>query len=408
MQNNGLAQALLARQERGRQIASTGKVRQTRDDLWLVPSQSHTGSYLVDLTELSCTCPDHEATHGLCKHIHAVKFTRVRVTANDGTTVVTQDSLKVTYPQDWPNYNRAQVHEKEHVQELLRGLCAGIVQPPYTSGRPKLPLADVIYGSVMKVYTTFSGRRASTDIRECERKGLVDHAPHYNSIFNYLGKPEITPLLKTLIDESAIPLREVETKFAVDATGFGTVTYTRWYDQRWGKVKKHQKWLKAHAMVGVRTNVVTSVEVTEGDMHDSPEFAGLVESTAKRFKIEEVSADKAYLSYRNLNAVAQAGGVPYIPFKSNNKEPGPEQWRKLWHTFWFRRAEFEKAYHLRSNSESTFSMIKRKWGGSVRSKKHVSQVNEVLAKILCHNLAVLVHETYELGIEPEFWRNRHT
>ncbi len=29
--------------------------------------------------------------------------------------------------------------------------------------------------------------------------------------------------------------------------------------------------------------------------------------------------------------------------------------------------------------------------------------NEVLAKIVCHNIVCVIHEMYELGIEPEFW-----
>ena len=53
--------------------------------------------------------------------------------------------------------------------------------------------------------------------------------------------------------------------------------------------------------------------------------------------------------------------------------------------------------------ERTFSMIKRKFGGAVRSKLQPAQFNEVLCKVLCHNLAVLVHETRELGISPSFW-----
>lgn len=32
--------------------------------------------------------------------------------------------------------------------------------------------------------------------------------------------------------------------------------------------------------------------------------------------------------------------------------------------------------------------------------------NEVLAKILCHNLVVLIHEMYELGIAPIFEAGR--
>jgi transposase len=368
----------------------------------LVPSQSHPGTYLVDMVEQTCTCPDHEATHGTCKHIHAVTFTRLQTVDANGS-VTTTESLKITYSQNWPAYNRAQCEEKQHVQRLLHGLCEGIVQPRHVRGRPSLPLADVIYGATMKVYTTMSGRRASTDILECESKGLIDHAPHYNSIFNYLQRPELTPLFKALIEESAAPLRAVEREFAVDGTGFSTNTYSRWYDHKYGREQKHQVWLKAHAMVGVRTNVVTSVEVTEGNIHDSPQFADLVDRTARQFDIEAVSADKAYISHRNLDAVARAGGVPYIPFKSNNKAPGPEQWQKLWHLFWYRRAEFDRHYHQRSNVESTFSSIKRKFGGSLRSKKYESQVNELLAKVLCFNLSVLVHEMHELGVTPEFW-----
>ena len=44
---------------------------------------------------------------------------------------------------------------------------------------------------------------------------------------------------------------------------------------------------------------------------------------------QEVSADKAYISHANLKVVADVGGFAYIPFKSNNKAPGPEAWQKL-------------------------------------------------------------------------------
>lgn len=47
-------------------------------------------------------------------------------------------------------------------------------------------------------------------------------------------------------------------------------------------------------------------------------------------------------------------------------------------------------------------MVKRKFGDSLRSKTDTAMVNEVLAKILCHNLVVLIHEMYELGIVPVF------
>jgi hypothetical protein len=62
--------------------------------------------------------------------------------------------------------------------------------------------------------------------------------------------------------------------------------------------------------------------------------------------------------------------------------------------------DFLAHYHKRSNVESTFSAIKRKFGDAVRSKTDTSMMNEALAKIVCHNLCCVIQEWYELGIDP--------
>ena len=49
-------------------------------------------------------------------------------------------------------------------------------------------------------------------------------------------------------------------------------------------------------------------------------------------------------------------------------------------------------------------MMKRKFGDGLRSKTDTAMVNETLCKVLCPNLVVLIHEMYELGIYPIFWR----
>lgn len=47
-------------------------------------------------------------------------------------------------------------------------------------------------------------------------------------------------------------------------------------------------------------------------------------------------------------------------------------------------------------------MIKRKFGDFVRCKSEKSQDNEILCKVLTHNIVVLIHEICELGIEVDF------
>jgi transposase len=232
-------------------------------------------------------------------------------------------------------------------------------------------------------------------------------APAYNSVFRFVERADLMPLLKTLVEESATPLKAIERTFAADATGFATQTYVRWHDFKHGEDRRAQRWIKCHAMVGTLTNVITAVDVTEGHINDSPMFEGLLERTAANgFEMHEVSADKAYLSHANLAAIAKVGAVPYVPMKVNSGSAGSAAWERLYHLFSLNREAFQSHYHQRSNIESTFSAMKRKFGAGVRSKLPAAQFNEVLLKCLCHNLSMLVHSIHELRIEPKFWMRK--
>ena len=77
-------------------------------------------------------------------------------------------------------------------------------------------------------------------------------------------------------------------------------------------------------------------------------------------------------------------------------------WDTAYHFFNLHREAFLARYHQRSNAESTFSAIKRKFGDSVKAKNDLSMKNEVLAKFVCHNLSCLIHAMQEFGIDPGF------
>jgi transposase len=393
--------------ERGLAIANSNTVKRNRLG-WQVPSQSGNGTYIVNMDngEPFCTCRHFETTHQKCQHIYAVEFIIQRERRPDGTEVVTK-TVRVAYAQDWTAYNEAQQEEKRRFMLLLADLCGVLPQPEQKMGRPRLPLSDMAFASIFKVYTGFSSRRFTSDMKEATALGLVGKTPHFNSVSNYLSKPELTPLLKALIEQSASPLKAVETDFAIDSSGFSTKTYSPWFDYRYGN-RSRQKWVKAHLMCGVKTHIVTSVEATAHESADTVQLVPLLNKTAETFPINEVSADKAYSSRRNLHAIQAAGGTAYIPFKGNARGMGSPTtgydslWHRMWHFYNFNREAFLEHYHKRSNVESTFSMIKAKFGGSVRAKTPVAQVNEVLCKVVCHNICVLIQSIHELGIEPVF------
>ena len=398
------------REQRGMELAAT-RIIKRKKGAWYVPSQSGNAKYEVHLEteKCTCTCLDYETRQLRCKHIFAASFVMRREQNEDGSTTITETltvtQTKRTYPQNWSAYNEAQTHEQDRFQSLLADLCSPLVTIQPKTGRPRLPISDAIFNIVFKVYSTVSQRRFMSDLREAHERGYISKVPHFNSISNYLENPELTPILRNLITESSLPLKSVETEFAADSSGFSTSRFTRWFDIKYGTNKVKQDWVKCHLMCGVKTNIVTAVEIHEQFASDMKLLPALVDATARNFTMTEVAADKGYASKSNAEAIAKTGATPFISFASHHTGTGSGTWAKMYHYFQFRRDEFLAHYHKRSNVESTFSMMKRKFGDGLRSKTDTAMVNETLCKILAHNLVVLIHETHELGIDPVFWSN---
>jgi transposase len=410
------------RQQKGLQIAQrAGIVQEGR--IYLVPSQSGKGKYKVDVEKRQCTCPDYDFRREPCKHLYAVEVVieKAKTTTTDArgntTTTETVKVTRKTYPQDWPNYNAAQTQEKRLFLYLLHQLCQGVGSPAQDNGRPRYDLEDMIFTMAFKVYSTISGRRFMTDLKDAHGKGYLSALPSYNTMFRYFESEMLTPYLQMLIEESSLPLASIEQDFAADSSGLSTGVYQRWSDAKWGKARtlfgdkqpnevSRKDWIKIHIMTGVKTNVVTAVEVTDAHAADSNYFKPLVEATAQGFAMRQVSADKAYISGPNLKAVVDNHAMPYIPFKVNTTGKAPKTsdlFKRMFHYFSYNQERFMANYHKRSNVESTFMMIKAKFGDSLRSKTRTAQINEALCKVLCHNICCLIQSMFELNLKPKFW-----
>ena len=398
------------REQKGLEIAALLPIKRA-GETYIVPSQSNGNKYKVDANpyDLHCDCLDFTKRQQKCKHIYAVECVirreeSITTTADGETTITRTETVKLRYKQMWPAYNSAQVNEKSRFLSLLYELCSGIDEPIQTMGRPRLTMADMIFSSAYKVYSTVSARRFMSDLREAHIKRYIARVPCYNSIVNYLEMEELTPYLKRLIIESALPLKAIESDFAIDSSGFTSSRYTSWYSAKYGKEMDAHDWLKVHLTCGTQTNIVVSVEISGAFSHDTNFFSPLMQTATRYFNVAEISADKAYSNRANLTVAENKGAKPYIDFRKNAKPDGKnDAWNRLYHTYSLNRDEFRRHYHKRSNVESTFHMVKSKFGGALRSKTFVAQANEALCKILCHNLCVLIQSSYELGIDTSFW-----
>ena len=121
---------------------------------------------------------------------------------------------------------------------------------------------------------------------------------------------------------------------------------------------------------------IYSLQLTSALRHDSPIFRILLKRV--HGEIGNVCGDKAYSSRENAEIIAKRGGTPFLMPKQNelSKAKGHQAWTEMMRYREEHPKAFEKRYHKRSNSESTNSSFKRKYGEFLYSHKWKTQKRE--------------------------------
>src|SRR5260370_41704732 len=124
-------------------------------------------------------------------------------------------------------------------------------------------------------------------------------------------------------------------------------------------------WVKVDAACGVRPNWVQAVRILNKDAADPPQFKPLVQTTARRFTVNEVSADKAYASNENFEAVHDVGGIGFLLFKSKTTGGVGGLFEKKFRDFQWPPQDFPDHNHKRGDAGSTFLGGQPKFGERV-------------------------------------------
>ncbi len=310
---------------------------------------------------------------------------------------------------NWNEYNLVQTKEKFWAMKIISD-AVDSMRIPYCyrgTGRPHADHADMIKACCIKVFCNFSCRRSMPELVVAKSLGYLDTIPSFNPINRYMKMEFMTPYFESLYKILSLPLTEIEQNFAPDSTGFSTFGRRKWFDVRFDH-KMRRDYVKLHVMSGVRTNIITAARITKGTAADSPLFEDLTFETAERFKMNEILADAGYLSKGNCEIAVEVGARPYILPKSNVRRYNipvrrdNQAWIAMIRAFTNNKHLFLDHYHQRSNVESTFSMMKRKFLPYLRSKSFTGQKNELLCKVVCHNASVLCNAMVSLNVKLDF------
>jgi transposase len=386
---------------------------------YLVPSATFTGSgYVVDTQEETCTCPDYEKLGGhgrlhRCKHIWAAIYV---MQLPDGSTVIVEEKRRINYPRDWKATNACRTLIPRLGPALLAELVDGLGLPPPPDkrgrGRPAALVRDVLLAAALRTFEEKTAGEAVVAAENYCNGNLISmsHVPSYNTLLEKFALPEYMPLLHRLVAGSAYPLIGLETKFAVDGTGFGSSVYDCYHTEKHGpkaqkrRPTKSHRWVGAKIVFGTLTHCVAAVQITEPHVAECDMMPELLRRTvANGGHISEWLGDAAYMAWYNVKAVEDVGAKPYFDWPKRVTGKTRPIIRRLYNNFRADQEEYWRHYHQRSLAETGNSMLKTRFGHYLRSRVPHAQYAESMLRCICHNVACLVMAVQELHVEPRYW-----
>lgn len=273
-------------------------------------------------------------------------------------------------------------------------------------GRPPKRASDILTCLLIwQRFPNMSVRNARSFLLFLCSFRIIDvEIPSYKTLTNYQANPRLRYYLDRFIEESSKPLSIIEHDFATDMTGVRTNNFSSWYSLRCGKKMRKRDHIATHISTGVKSNIVTCVNVCVKKGKDNVIFREHVEKTARNFKINEWSGDGMYQCRENCTSVSEVGGKPFFKLKKNitKKPKGHPAWKDMVLRRERDGESYDKSYHKRSNVESDNHSKHAKLGDSVRSKLDTAMEHEEHLKWVDYNLLILNRASLEWGVKPHF------
>ena len=205
----------------------------------------------------------------------------------------------------------------------------------------------------------------------------LPHVPNYTTLqrtYAKMRKLDLIRMNETLLNESGVP---EEDGIAADSTGFSPGPASSYYQSRSGK--SYHYWAKGVYAVGIVSQFILAMQSGWGPGSDAP-YLSYLRRKARRFAKRSGWALMADAGFDG-KAVQEGDLIPPIRRGGNLLDSGRQARADL-----VSSARLDGLYGQRWKTETVNSVIKRKFGQAIRSRKRSLQNREPIVKGLVYNI----------------------
>lgn len=222
--------------------------------------------------------------------------------------------------------------------------------------------------------------RATDQVRQTlELTQVPDHTTLYRT-YQRLRMKHLDQLRRTFLDQAGVRERII----AVDTSGFRPTQASAYFEDRRGR--PYRQFIKPGYAVGAESQFILAWSHGRGPGSDLP-YLGKLRRDARRYGARSETGQSAWVLVgdKGFDRAARHPSEIIPPKRKGKWLQRPAYWERA---ELLMAARLEGVYGQRWKAETVYSVIKRKFGDTVRSRKPSHQRRETALKGLVYNLHV--------------------